>query len=224
MPIHVAILQPRYVQAILDGSKTVESRFMKLASSPPFRKVSAGERLFIKVSGGPFRATATASAVHDHADLTAADHDALQSRWRPSVGGDDAYWQMVRDRRCATFIELAGVEPLDVGPAFRVQNMRAWYVLDDNASPLLDCRLTGGALRNHYLVLPQVSPATQRSTVTLDLPDGQTIETGFYRDTSRLVWRGWKPYYEAHAMDEGDAVRLIAVASKRYRVAFLKRR
>jgi len=60
--IHVAILKPGYIQAILAGTKTIESRLTKTAQ-PPYGKVVTGERLYLKASGGPStRNTAKRSA------------------------------------------------------------------------------------------------------------------------------------------------------------------
>ena len=221
MSIHVAILKREYLRLILSGQKTVESRLMKLRCAP-FEMVKPDERLFFKVSGGPFMATALAEEVHDYADQSPAEIDALAERWNPAVCGPPEYWRDRRDRAFATMIRLRRVEPLDVGPAFAKQNMRAWYVLDDDASPLMDVVLGRGALKNHYVSLSHASAALRESAVTLILPDGQTVETDFADGGPMLRWRGWRRYFTAFAMRRGDTVRFVALGSRRYRVMFLR--
>ncbi|MEM1447067.1 MAG: hypothetical protein AAGF84_13495 [Planctomycetota bacterium] len=219
MSIHVAILKREYLRMVLSGQKTVESRLAKVRC-PPFGKVVAGERLFFKASGGPFMATAIADEVHDYADQTPAQIDALCAQWNPAVCGPLAYWVDRRDRPFATMIRLRRVEPMDVGPKFAVQNMRAWYVLPDEANPLMDVTLKRGALKNNYVSLTKASESLRSASLTLELPDGQEVETDFVDGGSMLRWRGWRRYFEAFALKPGDTVRFVAVGGRRYRVRF----
>lgn len=128
MSIHVAILQKPYLDAVLAGTKTIESRLTK-TSREPYRAIAEGERLFLKQSGGPFRATAVAGVVEHLAGLSPKDVEALRQKYQPRVGGDDAYWAGKAACRYAVFITLESVEAFSVGPAYAVQSMRAWYVL-----------------------------------------------------------------------------------------------
>lgn len=222
MPIHVAILKQMYLQMVLSGEKTVESRLRK-TRGVPWGEVVAGERLFLKASGGPFMATAVAGPVHDHADLDPRAIMQLGERWDEQVCGGRSYWEGKADARFATLIELRGVEPLAVGPRYDVQNMRAWYVLEESASPVLDVTLTGGALRNRYLILPPLKGRMQRGPFTLVLPDGREVETEVMDKPSRVRWRGWGPYYDSHRLTVGDRVRLTAIGNGRYAVGFKRR-
>lgn len=220
MPIHVAILKREYLRMILDGRKAVESRLSKV-NCPPHGLVSPGERLFFKASAGPFMATALAAKVEDHDDLTPDKIQALRDRWNPAVCGDDAYWQLKQHARFATFIRLQNVEVLEAGPVYKPQNMRAWYALPDTHNPLRDIALTAAALRNHYLLLPGVSPEARGRSWTLHLPDGERIETEFADRGNMLRWRGWGRYFDAFAMKPGDTVRLIAERPGHYAIRFI---
>lgn len=221
MPIHVAILKREYLRMILSGQKTVESRLAKVRC-PPFGKVSPGERLFFKASGGPFMATAIAEAVTDYAEQTPEQIDGLFEQWNAAVCGPQAYWQDRRDRPFATMIRLRRVEPMDVGPKFTVQNMRAWYVLPDEANPLMDITLKRGALKNHYVSLSEASESLRCGTLTLELPDGEEVQTDFADGGPMLRWRGWRRYFDAFGLQAGDAVRFVAVGGRRYRVRFIR--
>lgn len=221
MSIHVAILKREYLRMILTGQKTVESRLTKLRC-PPIGMVEPGQRLFFKASGGPFMATALAESVHDYEALTPERIDGLCEQWNPAVCGPLDYWRDRRDRRFATMIRLDRVEPLEVGPKFAAQNMRAWYVLDDSASPLMDVTLTRGAIENHYVSLTEASEALRKDAVTLEMPDAEIVETDFVDGKAMLRWRGWGRYFEAFALRPGDTVRLIAVGGRRYLVRFIR--
>ncbi|MEO0514988.1 MAG: hypothetical protein AAF086_06800 [Planctomycetota bacterium] len=221
MSIHVAILKREYLRMILSGQKTVESRLAKVRC-PPFGVVKPGERLFFKASGGPFMATAIAESVHDYADQSPEQIDELYEQWNPAVCGPLDYWQGRRDRPFATMIRLRRVEPMEVGPKFAVQNMRAWYVLADEVNPLMDVTLKRGAIKNHYVSLGQASEALRSTTLTLELPDGQEVETDFADGGSMLRWRGWRRYFEAFGLQAGDVVRFVALGGRRYRVRFIR--
>ena len=50
--IHLSIFVEPYLTHVLNGKKTVESRF-SINRSPPYKKVQSKDILFLKVSGGP---------------------------------------------------------------------------------------------------------------------------------------------------------------------------
>lgn len=220
MSIHVAILKKPYVKLILSGQKTIESRLTRTAQ-PPFRAIQTGERLFIKASSGPFMATALAGLIEQHQGLEPRDIQRLNRRHNRAVCGDPAYWELKSQSRFAVFIHLEQVEPIDVGPKY-VKSMRAWHVLDESLSPLMDVTLTDGAIRNRYVSLTRASAKTRARPVTLLLPGGCEVITRFAPGKAMLNWRGWGPYYAQHRMRPGDTVRFVAVGPARYRVTFRK--
>jgi len=218
MAVHVAILKPPYVRAILRGEKTVECRLSR-KPVPPFGKVQAGERLFIKHAGGSFAATALVERVDEFSGLTPYDVDRLRAEYDGAIRGDAEYWQKKRGCRFGSLIHLRAVEPLDVGPPYAKSPYKGWFVLDDTRSPLWELPLTAGALRNSYLRLPGASPAMRQHGFVLELPDGATIDTRL-KHGSLVQWRGWRRYYQRHGLEPGDRVRLVATAPGRYRVTF----
>jgi len=221
--IHVAILKPGYIRDILAGTKTIESRLTKTAQ-PPFGKVSAGERLFLKASGGPYIATAVAGEVLSFDGVTPPVLKQLRKQYGKEIGGDDAYWQLKQDSRFATLIELKEVQPLEVGPRYKVAYMKAWYVLDEAQSPLRDWTITAGALRNRYACLPSAGGRSKPvgARVTLVLPDGEVVTTEIARGRM-LRWRGWAGLYETSGARSGDVLRFVAVGPGRYAVRVVRR-
>ncbi len=218
MPIHVAILKRPYLKLILSGHKTVESRLTRNAP-PPYNAIQTDERIFLKASSGPFMATALAGTIEQHSNLTPSDIKKLRKRHDTAVCGNDEYWQMKRESRFAVFVQLTQVEPIDVGPVYP-KSMRAWHVVDDRQSPLMDITLTGGAIRNNYLRLPGTSDRMRHGSLTLLMPDGQEVMTRFVDGGPMLRWRGWGAYYQELRSTPGDKVRFVAIGSGRYRVSF----
>ena len=216
MPIHVAILKRPFLELILSGRKTVESRLMRVAQ-PPFGCVQPGELIFLKVSSGPYMATAIAGKIDQHRDLEPYDLLRLRVLHDRAICSTDAYWEQKKHSRYAVFIELTQVEPIEVGPKYN-KSRRAWHVLDDKHNPIMDVVLTAGAIRNRYLSLPGTSAKMRERKLTLLMPDGEEVTTGFASGKPMLKWRGWGDYYEAHNMKPGDGVRLVALGSGRYRV------
>ncbi len=184
---------------------------------PPIGCARVGERVYIKQSGGPFRAMARIKAIDEHRDLTPRDVDALARRYNESVCGDPEYWKSKRGSRFASFITLSEVEAIDVGPNY-AKSMRAWHTLEDEADVIRDFVLTDGAIRNRYARLSNA----RGTRFTLLLPDGQQVNTDLVRG-NMFRWRGWGRYYEQHRMALGDRVQLIAIGGRRYRVCFVKR-
>lgn len=221
MAIHVAILLRSYARLVLEGVKTVESR-LTVNALAPFRAISTGERLFIKASSGPYMATAVASQVHFEEDLTPERLLALKRTWNSAVRGDDAYWEHKSRSRYASFIRLAEVEPLDVGPEMPPSSGLAWFVLSEDRSPLLDLPLTEGALRNRYIRVPSECSYFGAGEFTLVLPDGSQVRT-CVNERRLLQWRGWAEWFEAYRLLPGDSVRFVRVAPDRYRVSLRPR-
>lgn len=217
MSIHVAILKPVYIDLILRGRKTIESRLTHTAM-PPYRAIKPGELIFLKRSGGPFAAIARAGRVDFFDDLTPGGVERLRKRFDARVLGDADHWKDKAGSRYATFVELKDVEPCDVGPTY-AKSMRAWHVLDEAHSPLVEVTLRGGAIRNRYVTLPHVSDRMRSSPFTLLLPDGERVETDIAKG-NMIRWRGWGAYYQRHGMRAGDRVRFVALGGRRYRVSF----
>jgi ASC-1-like (ASCH) protein len=216
--IHVAILNKPYLDAILSGAKTVESR-LTVTPKVPFAAIQPGERIFFKQSSGPFRAMAVAGRVKFYQGLRPRDVDDLKQRWQRWVGGSDAYWQSKRTSRYATMVELLEVEAADVGPVMAPSSGLAWFVLPEGDSPMLQVQLTAGALRNRYVTGTGLASYFGEKPVVLQLPDGVEVESDLYRGR-RLRWRGWRPWFAQWDAKAGDAVRFVRVGPRRYRVDF----
>lgn len=230
--LHVAILRKPYLDLILSGTKTVESRLTRTLL-PPFKAVTPGDRIYFKQSCGPFRAMARAGRAEYHADLCPGKVDALRRRHNGSVCGDESYWQSKSSARYASLISLEQVVPIDAGPAMPPSRGRAWFVLDRNADPCFDVTVTGGALRNGYIYIPRrlhrfhedaygKAGGSQRGrAIKLLLPAGETIHSDVLHQ-GRFRWRGWATWFRRHQAQVGDVVRFMQLAPYCYRIMLIR--
>ena len=124
---HLAILKTPYLQAILDGRKTIESRFTKTRREP-FGRVSVGDSVFLKLSSGPVCALATVSAVRSFENLTPRQIIALKRRYNGQIRGSEEYWYNKKDCRFGVLLWLKDVKPIEP-VRIRKNDWRAWVVL-----------------------------------------------------------------------------------------------
>ena len=127
---HLAILKKPYLDAILDGRKTVESRFYQ-TKNKWFAQVSSGDKLFLKSSSGPVMATATISAVKLFNKLIPQQIKELKNKYNQQICGDEQYWQEKTNSRFGILCWLKDVKPIT--PRFITKaDWRAWVVLTQN--------------------------------------------------------------------------------------------
>ncbi len=229
---HVAILRRPYVDMILRGEKTIESR-LTVRPLPPYRAIEPGQRICIKISSGPYAAEAVATKVVFYDGLTPARVEQLRRQYQRHVGGDDDYWRAKANVRYATFITLGQVRASTLGPPIRSSGL-AWFVLDDlsprgavkshhalDATALASQRViwSAGAIRNRYLRLPvelRRRIAADRPLL-LTLPDGKTVSTRLL-DNGMIQWRQWGPVFAAQGIAPGAAMRLDMLEPNRLRL------
>ncbi|MDD5134998.1 MAG: ASCH domain-containing protein [Phycisphaerae bacterium] len=124
---HLVILKKQYLDKILDGSKTIESRLMK-GKCAPFDCVSTGDVLFFKQSAGPVVAKAQAAAVKQFSNLTPQTIAKLKTEYNDRIRGEEGYWQMKAPSRYAVLVKLKNVETIPPRRIYK-KDWRAWVVL-----------------------------------------------------------------------------------------------
>lgn len=126
---HLVILKKPYLDMIINGGKTVESRFIKTRRSP-FGSVRAGDRLFLKASSGPVCATATAGAVKNFENLTPQRMLELERQYNHLIIGSDVYWRTRADCQCGFLVWLKDVLPIEP-VRINKKDWRAWVILTE---------------------------------------------------------------------------------------------
>jgi len=132
--IHLAIVLEPYLEFILDGSKSVESRFSRNGCAP-FGRVTAGDIVLLKRSSGPVVGLCTVSDVWDYR-LTASTLLEIKDRFGPAICPQHGFWEDRRDAAFATLMRIEGARPLP-DLAVPKRDRRGWVVLRDHRVPEL---------------------------------------------------------------------------------------
>ena len=141
MKYHLAILTPGWIDLILDGSKTIESRFTKVRCAP-FGKVHAGDVVYLKESGGLVKGMFTVAQVETFENLTIGQIcDLFYKEYREQIFSTDVAASMHDppdkwlNAKHATLIHVSDPVAFDKPFPFPKRDPRAWVVLD---TPLHD--------------------------------------------------------------------------------------
>jgi hypothetical protein len=124
--LHLAVFQKPYLAYILDGSKTVESRF-SIHGVAPYGRVARGDLILLKGSGQPAVGCCRAAHVWDY-ELAPDSWDEIRAKFGPALRAQDGFWESRSRARYATLIRMEDVrivEPLLVPKRDR----RGWVVL-----------------------------------------------------------------------------------------------
>ena len=126
--IHLAVLIEPYLQFILEGSKTVESRFTKNRIAP-FRSVEQGDVILLKKTAAR---TITGVCVVNRVWFYQLDVDSwheIRDRFTAALRAEDpSFWEHRESARFATLMRIAEVQAL---PPIEVpkRDRRGWVVL-----------------------------------------------------------------------------------------------
>ena len=129
MKHHLVILKKPYLDAILDSRKTIESR-LTMTRKSPIGQVSAGDKLFLKLTSGPVCATATAAKVKFFENMTAEKIVKIKNQYNYLICGGDDYWQNKISSRycCLVWLEnVKQIEPVSINK----KDWRGWVTLTE---------------------------------------------------------------------------------------------
>src|SRR5687768_17686293 len=90
--IHLAVFTEPYLQYLLDGTKTVESRF-SVKGCAPYGRVSPGDLLLVKAAGGPIVAACKIGSVWSYR-LNPSTWDAIRRRFAKALcASEPEFWE-----------------------------------------------------------------------------------------------------------------------------------
>ncbi len=122
--LHIAVMRNPYLNFILDGSKTVESRLSK-KKIIPYEAVAEGDYILFKKTGGPIVAIST---VEKYWYYQNPDINWCKEKFNSLVLGSDEYWEQKRDAKYASFFllsEVTKIQPIVI----RKRDGRPWVVV-----------------------------------------------------------------------------------------------
>jgi hypothetical protein len=124
--LHLAVLAEPFLSLVLDGRKTVESRFTRVRCAP-FELIGEGDIILLKQVAGPIRGLVLATHASFY-ELDKKTFAAIRRRYSRTICADEAFWRDRRDAAYATLIELA--EPTSVPATLcNKRDRRGWVPL-----------------------------------------------------------------------------------------------
>jgi dephospho-CoA kinase len=125
--LHLAILVEPYLQFILEGRKTVESRFSARRGAP-YGIVQRGDIVLLKRSGGPVVGLAQIAYVWFYR-LDPRSWDGIRNEFTEALCAQDpAFWHARRHASYATLMRLQHVRAITPVPCVK-RDRRGWVVL-----------------------------------------------------------------------------------------------
>ena len=113
---HIAIMKKGFLEMIISGIKTIESRWSK-RRIPPFHTVSEGDIIYFKLSSGQVCARATAGEVLYYDNLTPEKILGIIKEYGSQIGIDASYAKNLEGKKYCTLIFLKNFEQI---PSFQI--------------------------------------------------------------------------------------------------------
>ena len=116
-----------YVTFILDGRKTIESRFHKTRTLP-FQKVVAGDILFLKRWDGALRGVMLIGDTEYHGPMQDGEAEALLRKYRAALAIGESFIFEKKNSKYASLLSILDRTATDHVPCTKADG-RAWVVL-----------------------------------------------------------------------------------------------
>ena len=132
MQHHLAILTQPWLDLILEGKKTIESRFTKIRCAP-YGKIDTGDVVYLKESGGPVKGQFTVCEVETYTDLTSEMRHEINRRYHRHIFVDplfQGFWEKWYASKYATLIHVDNVIAYQNPFSFQKKDAQAWIVLN----------------------------------------------------------------------------------------------
>lgn len=129
---HIAILKEPFFSMILNGTKTIESRW-SMHKIAPYNKVNVGDKILLKQTGKDVTATAVVKKVKFYV-LTPQKVEEIRLKYGKEIGTDNfENWQSTLQKRYCTLIWLQDVKKINPLKVPR-NNASGWIVIKENTN------------------------------------------------------------------------------------------
>jgi len=133
--IHLAIFVEPYLQFILEGKKTIESRFSANRAAP-YNKIRKGDIILLKRSGGPIMGLCEVTDAWFYQLDPKSLGDIRREFTESLCAQDPAFWSSRKNASFATLMRIKN--PLAIAPmAWTKRDRRGWVILKDRSEQLL---------------------------------------------------------------------------------------
>ena len=126
--IHLALMVEPYLSLILNGRKTIESRFSR-NKIKPYRSISKGDIVVLKKSGGGLVAVFEAGDVCFKKIESDEDIREIRAEYGAGLCLDDKFWERKRDANYVSLIKITHLQiitPIEIKKA----NRQSWITYE----------------------------------------------------------------------------------------------
>jgi hypothetical protein len=131
MTEHVAIFVQPYLNDILIGKKTIESRFT-MRQIAPFNKVHVNDKVYLKQSGGKIIGEAIVRLVEYFSNLSPAKILDLIEHYKNELQLKSEFIEKKKESKYITFIWLKNVVKYVTPREFKHVGMQSWIILPNS--------------------------------------------------------------------------------------------
>lgn len=125
--VHLAVLRQPYLDYVLEGTKTIESRFSAMRCAP-YERVMKGDVLLLKASGGPVVGLCLVGHVWFYQLDPASWRDIRSTFTDELCAQDPEFWRAREHTSFATLMEVE--QAACITPVFwKKRDRRGWVVL-----------------------------------------------------------------------------------------------
>ncbi|MDO8638965.1 MAG: hypothetical protein Q7R43_05290 [Candidatus Daviesbacteria bacterium] len=129
MKKHLAIMDKLTIDAILSGTKIIETRF-SLHKIAPFGVISSGDLVYLKPPGEEIIGQFRVKKVFFFDGLSQNDFLDLKRRYEKEINADETYWNHKKDCKFGTLIFIAESERFITSPIkIKKSDQRGWMVI-----------------------------------------------------------------------------------------------
>lgn len=134
--IHLAVFVEPFLGFVLNGRKTVESRFSAVRC-PPFDRVRSGDVILLKKAGGPVVGLCRVSHVWSYNLDPDSWREIRQEFTEALCAQDPLFWESRAQASYATLMKISEVKPIPA-VAWKKRDRRGWVVLQPPTSSLFE--------------------------------------------------------------------------------------
>ena len=132
--IHLAIFNEPYLRYLLDGIKTVESRF-SVNRCPPYKRVVSGDLLLLKRAGGPIVGVCFVNSVSSY-ELDPRSWQKIRREYTTALCAQDPeFWTSRAAAGYATLMHVKNARPV-AALHYPKRDRRGWVVLQTSSQTL----------------------------------------------------------------------------------------
>lgn len=125
--LHLGIFTEPYLTYMINGKKTIESRFSKNKIAP-YNQISKDDIVLVKKSGGDIVAYFTIKEVLFF-DLSKHSINEIRNKYEKELCVDDNFWKIKQDSKYATLIKIDKIYNLKPFHILK-KGMQTWIILN----------------------------------------------------------------------------------------------